>query len=83
MATISLTDEQVINLFRQLSPERKRAILLELAEGTQSRLNERMKYAQSQLRKLCKEKGLDWDLLSEEEREAFVDDLIHEDRECN
>jgi len=83
MATISLTDEQVINLFRQLSPERKRAILLELAEETQSRLNERMKYAQSQLRKLCKEKGLDWDLLSEEEREAFVDDLIHEDRECN
>ena len=80
MATLSLTDEQVVNLFKQLSPERKRAILLELAEDAQSRRDERMKYAENQLKRLCKEKGLDWDLLSEEEKEAFVDDLIHEDR---
>jgi hypothetical protein len=46
----------------------------------QSRRDERMKYAESQLKRLCKEKGLDWDFLSEEEKEAFVDDLIHEDR---
>ena len=52
MATLSLTDEQVIDLFKQLSPERKRAILLELAEGTQSRRDERMKYAESQLKRL-------------------------------
>jgi hypothetical protein len=80
MANISLTDEQVIDLFKQLSPERKRAILLTLAEGTQSRRDERMKYAESQLKRLCKEKELDWDLLSEEEKEFFIDDLIHEDR---
>ena len=80
MANISLTDEQVIDLFKQLSPDRKRAILLTLAEDAQSRRNERMKYAESQLKRLCKEKGLDWDLLSEEEKEVFVDDLIHEDR---
>ena len=80
MASISLTDEQVIDLFKQLSPERKRAILLTLAEGTQSRRDERMKYAESQLKRLCKEKGLDWELLSEEEKEFFIDDLIHEDR---
>ena len=79
MATLSLTDEQVIDLFKQLSPERKRAILLTLAEGTQSRRDERMKYAESQLKRLCKEKGLDWEILSKEEKEAFVDDLIHED----
>ena len=80
MANISLTDEQVIDLFKQLSPERKRAILLTLAEDAQSRRDERMKYAESQLKRLCKEKGLDWEFLSEEEKEAFVDDLIHEDR---
>ena len=80
MATLSLTDDQVVELINQLSPERKRAILLTLAEGTQSRRDERMKYAESQLKRLCKEKGLDWELLSEEEKEAFVDDLIHEGR---
>jgi len=56
MANIALTDEQVINLFKQLSPERKRAILLELAEDAQSRRDERMKYAESQLKRLCKKK---------------------------
>jgi len=80
MITLSLTDEQVVDLIKQLPSERKRAIILTLAENAESRRDERIKYAESQLRQLCKEKGLDWELLSDEEKEAFVDDLIHEDR---
>ena len=41
-----------------------------------------MDYAEAQLRKLCASRDLDWDAMNEEERERFVDDLIHEDREC-
>ncbi|MXZ11538.1 MAG: hypothetical protein F4Y79_19110 [Gemmatimonadetes bacterium] len=43
----------------------------------------RMDYAEAQFRKLCASRGLDWDTMTEAERENFVDDLIHEDRECN
>lgn len=43
----------------------------------------RMTYAEAQLRQLCASRGLDWDAMSEVEREDFVDDLIHEDRECS
>jgi hypothetical protein len=32
------------------------------------------------MHRLCAERGRDWDRMSEDEREAFVDDLIHEDR---
>lgn len=39
-------------------------------------------YAEAQLRQLCASRGLDWDAMTEVERENFVDDLIHEDREC-
>jgi hypothetical protein len=35
-----------------------------------------------QMRHLCAERGLNWDAMTEEEREAFVDDLIHEYRAC-
>ena len=42
----------------------------------------RMTYAEAQLRQLCASRGLDWDAMTEVERENFVDDLIHEDREC-
>ena len=44
------------------------------------RHEERIKLAEAQLRRLCAERGRDWDTLAEQEREAFVDDLIHEDR---
>ena len=43
----------------------------------------RMTYAEAQLRQLCAYRGLDWDAMTEVEREDFVDTLIHEDRECS
>ena len=43
--------------------------------------NERMSFGEERLRMLCAERGLDWDLTSEDDREAFVDALIHEDRQ--
>ena len=35
-------------------------------------------HGEAQMRRLCAERGLDWDKLNENEREAFVDDLLHE-----
>ena len=32
---------------------------------------------------LCQSRGLDWDAMTEVEREDFIDGLIHEDRECS
>ncbi len=43
---------------------------------------ELMEYAETQLRKLCASRKLNWDEMSEADRENFVNDLIHEDREC-
>ncbi|MGC8785173.1 MAG: hypothetical protein ACP5RN_12420 [Armatimonadota bacterium] len=82
MPTLELTDEQVVALIKQLPPERRKLALLALAQDARSRQEERMDYAESQLRQLCAQRGLNWDTMSEEAREAFVDDLIHEDRGC-
>jgi len=41
-----------------------------------------MEYAEAQLRRLSAERGLDWNTMSEEERETFIDDVVHEDRQC-
>jgi len=82
MPILELTDEQVIDLVKQLPPERQRAALLALAEGAGERRAERVKYAEAQLRTVCAARGLDWDKMSEDEREAFIDDLMHEDRPC-
>lgn len=78
MSVLELSDEQVISLVRQLSPEHKRAVLLTLAQDARTHRAERLRFGEEQLRKACAERGLNWDRLSEDERESFVNDLLHE-----
>ena len=80
MATVELTSQQVAELVRQLSPEQKREVLMTLAGEAETRRNERMALAAEQLQKRARERGRDWDTMTEEERELLVDELIHEDR---
>ena len=81
--TIELTTEQVIELVQQMPPEEKLTVLKALAKETPEEREERMKYAESKVRELCAERGLDWDAMTEDERLYFIDDIVHEDRECN
>lgn len=78
MSVLELTDEQVVSLVRQLPVASKRAALLALAQEAGGRREERMIYAESQLRQRARERGLDWSSLSEESREEFVNRLLHE-----
>jgi hypothetical protein len=82
MPILELSDGQVVDLVKQLPPERRRSALLALAAGAEQRREERMQFAEAQLRRVSAERGRDWDKMSEEDREAFVDDLLHEDRAC-
>jgi len=78
MSVLELSDEQVISIVRQLPAARKRTALLALAQDSQARREERMRFGEAQLRRACAERGLDWDHLSEDERETFVDELLEE-----
>ena len=81
--TLKLTTEQVINFIQQIPPEEKIALLTTLAEQAHAEHIEQIKYGEAKVRKVCEERGLDWDAMTEEERIDFIDDLVHEDRECN
>ena len=78
MSVLELNDEQVISIVRQLPAARKRTALLALAQDAQVRREERMQFGEAVLRKVSSERGLNWDHLSEDDREAFVDNLLHE-----
>ena len=82
MPTLELTEQQVVDLMKQLPPARKRDALLALASDAVARREERIQFAEAQLRRLCAERGRDWDKLSDDERELFIDELVHEDRPC-
>ena len=78
--TLELTTEQVIDFLRQMPPEEKLTVLKVLAKEARAGRAERMKYAESKVRELCAERGLDWDAMDDEERLYFIDALVHEDR---
>jgi hypothetical protein len=78
MPTIDLTDAQVIALFRQLSPERKRAALVALAQQDRAERARWAEQAEEQLRRRAAERGHEWDTMTEEQRGRFIDDLLHE-----
>ena len=76
MSVLELTDEQVVSLVRQLPAARRRTALFALAQEAGIRRDERLRFGEAQLQKLCAERGLDWNRLSEDEREKFVNQLL-------
>jgi hypothetical protein len=82
MAVLELTKEQIFDLVRQMPAEQRREVLFLLAANAPGERAKRQQFAEEQLRRACAARGLDWDALSADEREAFIDDLIHEDRPC-
>ena len=82
MSVLELTKEQIFDLVQRMPAEQKREMLLMLAANAPAERAKRQQFAEEQLRRLCAARGLDWGAMSADEREAFIDDLIHEDRTC-
>ncbi len=82
MPILELSENQVVDLVKQLPPDKQRKALLALAAGASQRSDGRIQFAEAQLRQVAAGRGCNWDKMSEEERGAFADDLIHEDRSC-
>jgi hypothetical protein len=80
MPTLNLTEEQVIQLLEQLPPDRRTEILVRIAKDAGRFREENLEKGEEQLRRLAAARGLDWEKMTEEQRIALVDDLIHEDR---
>lgn len=82
MPTVELSEQQVLDLVKQLPPDRKLQALLALAKERTSGVPARMVRSEGELRRLATERNKDWGRMSDAERETFIDDLVHEDRKC-
>jgi hypothetical protein len=78
MPTLTLTDDQVIELAKQLSPGGKQTLLMMLAADQENWLEEMERLGEEQMRQLCAQCGLEWDAMSKDERAAFADDLARQ-----
>ncbi len=75
--TLEVSESQVIEWVQQLSPVAKRSVLRALIPRLDE-LEALVDYGDQRVRVLCAERGLDWDSLTEDERERLIDELLHE-----
>ena len=78
MVTLAIPDEQVVQLVKQLDPQTKQRVLLDLTAERDDWWQKSAREGETDMRRLAAERGRNWDALSEAEREALVDDLLHE-----
>jgi hypothetical protein len=78
MTTIELTDEQVLEALRQMPPEKQTTVLRRFYERSFQSWRDGMAYGAEGARAAARARGRDWDAMSEAEREAFLDEVLHE-----
>lgn len=78
MPNSSSVEQQLREWINQLAPEHKQLLLQMLAEDDRLQRAARLEFAVAQIRRLCLERGLEWDAMAEPERENFLDNLIRD-----
>jgi hypothetical protein len=78
MPILKLTNEQVIELIKQLPAEQQmevfRFLLLQNWENWKSLSN----YGADKVKLIAQERGYNWESMSEDERESFIDEIVYE-----
>jgi predicted Fe-S protein YdhL (DUF1289 family) len=74
---LQVPESQVVEWVKQMSPDAKQAIIKALLPEL-DRLELLVDYGEARMREICRQRGLDWNSLSEAERQAFIDTLFHE-----
>jgi hypothetical protein len=77
MPIIEVNDEQILRCLEQLTPTGRRAALLKLIGGLE-RVDRLVERNRTKLETLCRERGVQFSQLTEDEREALVDEILHE-----
>ena len=82
MPTLNLNEQQVLSLIDQLSSDQQIQILQKLFQKQQTTWESFAEKGQIAIRAIAQTKNQDWETMTEEEKEDFINDLIHEDRLC-
>jgi hypothetical protein len=78
MPKLEVSVNQVIDLVKQLPQKDKFAVLHALNQETGTRSeDDKSKQEEQQLRALTAKRGLDWDRLSEDDKDVLAKSLLH------
>ncbi|MGA7953654.1 MAG: hypothetical protein WCA07_09050 [Gloeobacterales cyanobacterium] len=78
MPILNLSNEQVVELVKQLPVEHQVEIFKFLLFQQWGKWESLSRYGTEKARLVAQERGFDWDAMTEDEREAFINDVVHE-----
>ena len=78
MPSIILSNEQVVELVKQLPQEQKIEIFRFLLISQWQEWQDLSSYGTDKVKLAARERGYDWEKMSEAEREEFIDEVLHE-----
>ena len=78
MPVLNLTNEQAVELVKQLPVEQQAEIFRFLLMQQWGQWQLLSQYGSDKVRLAAQERGYDWDKMTEDEKEAFIDEIVHE-----
>lgn len=77
MPNLDVSEDQILGLLDQLSPTaRKEAIKKLLTEPDY--IDHAIQRNRPRIEEIARKRGLDWNALNDEQRQALVDEILHE-----
>lgn len=77
MPTIDILEEQILQSLDQLSPQARRQAIKRLLPSA-AYLERAIERNRPRMEALAKQRGLDWNALTEDQKEQLVDQILHE-----
>jgi len=74
---LEVPEAQIVRWVRQLSPAAKRSVLKILVPRLDE-VESLVDYGEQQVHELSARRGLNWDRLTEDQREQLIDTMLHE-----
>jgi len=75
---LTLSNEQVIELVKQLPEAQQQELFRFLIQRQWGNMEAITDYGSQQAKIVAAERGYDWDTMTEDEREEFIDEIVHE-----
>jgi hypothetical protein len=78
MPILTLSNEQVVELVKQLPVQQQVEVFKFLLLQQWKKWESLSRYGSEKVRLVAQERGYNWDAMTEDEREAFISDVVHE-----
>jgi hypothetical protein len=75
--TLEVPEAQLLEWVQKLPPTVKQSLLRALIPEMDS-LEQLLQYGNERIREVAAQRGMNWDRLSEQQREKLIDDILHE-----